>query len=72
MYEQLCMLLLCINQRKSSDKNWACAFIRGIYINFFVQSVKDNSNAALSDGNDQTIILRSKLATTRRGQRLVR
>ncbi len=49
---------------KKGNENWACAFIRGIYINFFVRSVKDNYNGPLSSDNDQIIILRSKLSTT--------
>lgn len=47
--------------KKINRKNWA--FIRGIYISFFVPSVRDYYNAPHSDGNDQMIILRSKLPT---------
>lgn len=58
--------VVCINQRQEK----LSAFVRHICINFFVHSVRDNYNAPLSIGNDQMIILRSKLSTTVTATRL--
>lgn len=57
-----------LNQRKYTRRKWAPAFIRGINIKFFVQSVRDYNSVPLSNGNNEMIISGSELRNTASAQ----